>query len=120
MGSELKVDWQKFKAVVDAYAKSIQYTGEALAGELRYEAPVDTGRLSGSFGVVQTSRFSVQVGTNVIYSLPILGMTVRHVGSSGRPALGTMGNDYPDRAIENTRKKLTQIIHNASQEAGVN
>lgn len=120
MPTELVVDWQKFRHILDAYSKTLVFTGEELAGNLRYEAPVDTGRLAGSFAMAQVDRFNVQVGTNVVYSIPVMGKTVRNPGSSARPPIGTMGNDYADRAIETTKGKIKDIIHNALRGGQIN
>lgn len=119
MAVKMKVNWNQFEKVLKGYSKMIEFTSLDLAGQLGFESPVDTGRLSTSFGAVMLSPYRGQAGTNTVYSLPIVGMTVRSLSKAGTPVLGQMGNPYADRAIVNTGKKLADIARAAADAAGI-
>lgn len=119
MSAELRIAQDVLNKVADGYSKVVELTGDELAKQLDFEAPRKTARLAGSMESKKTGRFSSVAGSDVKYAIPVMEKVVRNPGSSRKPSVGTKGNPYADRAIENTRGKAEDIISFALTSVGL-
>ncbi len=125
-----------------AIVLAIKYTAQEVWGEIRKEAPVDHGRLAGSFALAAVSELSWRIHSNVHYALHVHEGTGIH-GPTGQPyeilpvnkkALywpgarhpvarvlhpGIKGNPYAERAMDNASRRTDEFISRAIRETGI-
>jgi len=64
--------FKKFRELtLDAIRLALEYTATGVWGEVRKKAPVDHGRLAGSFELSQTGDLSWRISSNVKYALMV-------------------------------------------------
>ena len=122
-----------------AIARAIKYTAEDVWGNIGREAPVDSGRLAGSFQIEQTEELAWRIYTNVLYALFQQSGTGIY-GPTGHPIVpvranalhfywkaagrwmtlssvrGTPANPYVDRAMDKTRPRADEFASRAIRE----
>ena len=117
-----------------AIALAIKYTATEVWGNIRKEAPVDHGRLAGSFQLDQVDDLTYRIWSGVEYALAVHEGTKPHViEPKNKKALywdgakhpvkrvmhpGTQANPYADRAIEQAKGKQSEFISRALREVG--
>jgi len=118
-----------------AVSLAIKYTATDVWGNIRKEAPVDHGRLAGSFDLSQESDISYIIGTKVKYALIVHEGTPPHIIRPVRKKAlfwrgarhpvkkvmhpGTQGNPYITRAINMTNQRIDEFVRRALREVGV-
>ena len=118
-----------------AIALAIKYTATEVWGNVRKEAPVDHGRLAGSFQLDQVDDLSYRIWSGVEYALAVHEGTKPHViEPKNKKALywdgarhpvrrvmhpGTQANPYADRAIEQASSRSDEFISRALREVGL-
>lgn len=118
-----------------AIALAIKYTATEVWGNIRKEAPVDHGRLAGSFQLDQVDDLTYRIWSGVEYALAVHEGTKPHViEPKNKKALywdgakhpvkrvmhpGTQANPYADRAIEQASSRMNEFISRALREVGV-
>lgn len=136
---------KKFPSVV---ALGWRYVAIDFWGNIRREAPVNHGRLSGSFDLRRENDLVYHITSGVIYAMAVYsGTGIRgniNLGASGEPfdifpvkkkALYWTGADHPvkavydhpgmrsnpyiDRAADSTRSRVDEFISRAMVEMGV-
>lgn len=116
----------------EALARTIELTAQELWGQTKQEAPVDHGRLAGSFTLDQISPLTWRVSTDVEYAMAVHEGTPPHTiypvekkalywPGAAHPVKkvnhpGTAGNPYGDRAIDNTEGRLDDFAQIAVDE----
>lgn len=133
---EVREDVQQVpKAGREVMAEAMNLIGQDLWGQVREEAPVDHGRLAGSFTLAARSPLEYVVATNVEYALDVhegRGPTdvpfediAEWAGRKGLPAgpiwytitnEGTQENRYGDRAIEETESRVDMLVEKAAND----
>lgn len=137
---EVRIDLRELDAlggrIKQAAAHAFRLTSLQLWGDIRQEAPVNTGRLAGSFEIAQISALSWRVFTAVSYALAVLEGTKPHViepraaralhfrvqgdwvlvGKVNHP--GTAANPYVDRAITSTESRIEDFVQQAIDAVG--
>ncbi len=119
-------------AVQEILRRAIKLTATELWGQVKQEAPVDHGRLAGSFAIDQINPLSWQVYTNVEYALAVHEGTGPHdIYPVHKKALywpgadhpvkhvshpGTAANPFGDRAISNTEERIDDFTQIAIDE----
>jgi len=114
---------------------AIKYTATEVWGNVRKEAPVDHGRLAGSFQLDQVDDLSYRIWSGVEYALAVHEGTKPHViEPKNKKALywdgarhpvrrvmhpGTQANPYADRAIEQASSRSDEFISRALREVGL-
>ena len=113
--------------------------GQELWGQVRTEAPVDHGRLAGSFILEERDPLTYAIYTNVEYAMHVHdGTPPRVIEPVNARALfwpgaahpvarvnhpGTPGDPYGERAIETTERRLddfaTLAVNRATEEMGL-
>lgn len=117
-----------------AIALAIKYTATEVWGNIRKEAPVDHGRLAGSFQLDQVDDLTYRIWSGVEYALAVHEGTKPHViEPKNKKALywdgakhpvrrvmhpGTQANPYADRAIEQASSRMNEFISRALREVG--
>jgi hypothetical protein len=122
----------------EAQRRVVKYTAQELMGNLKKEAPVDTGKLQGSFFMFQqgSEEFDWYIGSSADYALsvndgappgdydygPIAAWAERHGLNPGGVfhnicAYGTAPNEYIDRGIVSTRGRVEEFFQRACAEA---
>ena len=117
-----------------AIALAIKYTATEVWGNVRKEAPVDHGRLAGSFQLDQVDDLTYRIWSGVEYALAVHEGTNPHViEPKNKKALywngakhpvrrvmhpGTQANPYADRAIEQASSRMNEFISRALREVG--
>ncbi len=123
-------------AVLAAIEGCLDLVAQELWGQVKTEAPVDHGRLAGSFMTSSQSALSRSVYTNVEYALDVhegrdpgpvdFGAIERWAGRKGLPAgavyrtireHGTRPNRYADRAVESTETRVEEFAQMAVERA---
>lgn len=123
------------RAARQAIALAIKYTATEVWGNVRKEAPVDHGRLAGSFQLDQVDDLSYRIWSGVEYALAVHEGTKPHViEPKNKKALywdgarhpvrrvmhpGTQANPYADRAIEQASSRSDEFISRALREVGL-
>ena len=123
------------KTTRQAIALAIKYTATEVWGNIRKEAPVDHGRLAGSFQLDQVDDLSYRIWSGVEYALAVHEGTKPHViEPKNKKALywdgarhpvrrvmhpGTQANPYVDRAIEQASSRSDEFIRRALREVGL-
>ncbi len=118
-----------------AISLAIKYTATEVWGNIREEAPVDHGRLAGSFQLDQVDDLSYRIWSGVEYALAVHEGTKPHViEPKNKKALywdgarhpvrrvmhpGTPGNPYAERAIEQASNRSDEFISRALREVGL-
>lgn len=118
-----------------AISLAIKYTATEVWGNVRKEAPVDHGRLAGSFQLDQVDDLSYRIWSGVEYALAVHEGTKPHViEPKKKKALywdgarhpvkrvmhpGTQANPYADRAIEQASSRSDEFISRALREVGL-
>lgn len=141
MSDDIEFDLAALNAFLDAGAKAAQRAVELTAtevwGNVGREAPVDHGRLAGSFQLEQRGDLEWAVFSNVEYALavhegtspyeifPVNAQALRFV-INGQVIFaqkvshpGIPANPYGDRAVEAAQSRVDEFIEIALQEAGV-
>lgn len=129
-------DLQKFihHDFPDLMQKAIKETAFALTAEIKKEAPVDEGRLQGSYNVRQAGSLSWAIVSNADYRWivhegrgairPRKAKALRiDLGTKGgvifrRYAGPAKGNPFIDRAIDNMQPRIPDIIARAMEGGG--
>ena len=117
----------------DAMARCMDLVAQELWGQVRIEAPVDTGRLAGSFLLERRDPLTHAVFTNVLYALAVHeGSGPRVIEPRNAAALywpgarhpvarvnhpGTPSNKYAERAFENTERRINDFAELAITQA---
>ena len=117
-----------------AITLAIKYTATEVWGNIRKEAPVDHGRLAGSFQLDQVDDLTYRIWSGVEYALAVHEGTKPHViEPKNKKALywdgakhpvrrvmhpGTQANPYADRAIEQASSRKNEFISRALREVG--
>lgn len=122
-----------------ATSNAVKYTALDVWSNIRREAPVDHGRLAGSFELNQMNEFGWKIFTNVHYALyvhegtgihgpagqmiEILPRRAKALYWKGAPhpvrrvlSPGQKPNPYVDRALETTSGRLDDFIRKAIEE----
>lgn len=115
-----------------AIALAIKYTATEVWGNIRKEAPVDHGRLAGSFQLDQVDDLTYRIWSGVEYALAVHEGTKPHeIKPKTKKALywegarhpvkrvmhpGTQANPYADRAIEQASSRMNEFISRALRE----
>ena len=123
------------RAARQAIALAIKYTATEVWGNVRKEAPVDHGRLAGSFQLDQVDDLSYRIWSGVEYALAVHEGTKPHViEPKNKKALywegarhpvrrvmhpGTQANPYAERAIEQASSRSDEFISRALREVGL-
>mgnify|MGYP001191330245 CR=1 FL=1 len=118
-----------------AVSLAVKYTATDVWGNIRKEAPVDHGRLAGSFDLSRESDMSYIVGTKVKYALAVHEGTPPHIIRPVRKKAlfwrgarhpvkrvmhpGTQGNPYITRAINMTNQRIDKFVRRALREVGM-
>ncbi len=122
-------------ATLAAIEKCLDLVALELWGKVKEEAPVDHGRLAGSF-MLQAVPLSRSVQTNVEYALEVhegrdpgpvdFGAIARWAERKGLPpggvyknilTFGTRANRFGDRAIERTEPRVEEFAQMAVEQA---
>ncbi|MDI6840437.1 MAG: hypothetical protein QMD71_06300 [bacterium] len=130
------------EATREALVLAIKYTATEVWGNIRKEAPVDHGRLAGSFQLSQLDEMAWKIWSGVHYALHVHEGTGIH-GPTGQPyeirpvnkkALywagadhpvarvmhpGIPGNPYATRAMDEASKRTEEFISRALRETGL-
>ena len=134
--SELQEVAEKYPDVID---RMLELTSLALLANIIKEAPVDTGRLSGSYQWEKLGPMSYAIGSNVAYRWFVIGGTDPHIiEATTAKALhffweqaggfvffksvqhpGTQANPFIDRALETTEGSIDEIAEIAMKEHGI-
>lgn len=140
---DIEMDVERLKNLMskgmDAVKIAFKYTAIDVWGELRKEAPVNHGRLAGSFQLKPVNDFEYHIQSGVAYALAVHTGTGIH-GPEGRPieivpvnkkALywpgaphpvkrvlnpGRKADPYADRAMDNTSSRLDEFAQRAIME----
>lgn len=121
-------------AGLKALAKTMQLISTDFWGNLREEAPVDEGRLAGSFGLIKEDNFTYKITNNTEYLLPVLeGARPHRIEAHGRALRfqaggnvvfvrfvnhpGNKPNDFVGRAEKRTRARVDEFIDRGIREA---
>jgi len=119
---------------------ALKYTAEAVWGEIRKKAPVDHGRLAGSFHLEEMDPLTYRIFTNVHYALfvhegtGIYGpekhrIVPRHAKALSfywkkvkshvvfRSVAGMKGRPYADQAMDAVSPRIDEFIRRAIQES---
>lgn len=129
------------KTGIAAVSKSVEFASIDLWGNIRAEAPVDEGRLAGSWELLAVDDLEFRIGTNVLYALmvqegtgvfgpkgvpivPVTASVLRFETRGGevifaRSVQGMEANPYVDRAMERTSARAGVFAGLALQEVGV-
>lgn len=123
------------RAARQAIALAIKYTATEVWGNVRKEAPVDHGRLAGSFQLDQVDDLTYRIWSGVEYALAVHEGTSPHeIKPKRKKALywegaihpvkrvmhpGTQANPYADRAIEQASNRSDEFISRALREVGL-
>ena len=123
------------KKARSAVALAIKYTATEVWGNVRKEAPVDHGRLAGSFQLDQVDDLTYRIWSGVEYALAVQEGTPPHeIKPKRKKALywegarhpvkrvmhpGTQANPYADRAIEQAEGRQDEFISRALREVGL-
>ena len=121
----------------DAIERMLDLVSQEFWGGVREEAPVDTGRLAGSFLLEKRDSLTYAVMTNVEYALAVHDGTQPHViepvsaGALYWPGAahpvrrvhhpGTAGNPFAERAMTRTESRMAEFAElavTAAMEAG--
>lgn len=145
------IDDSNFFKIIEAVKESVplalKYTATDVWANIRKEAPVDHGRLAGSFGLKRESDLVWHIKSGVEYALAVYsGTGVRgdtSKGASGKiidifpstkKALywpgaahpvkhvrhpGIRSNPYIDRAFDATTKRTNEFVKRAMRELGL-
>ena len=139
---DIKIEgWSKedfdrlIRAARQAIALAIKYTATEVWGNVRKEAPVDHGRLAGSFQLDKVDDLSYRIWSGVEYALAVHEGTKPHViepkkkkalywDGAGHPVKrvmhpGTQANPYAERAIEQASGRSDEFISRALREVGL-
>ena len=117
-----------------AIALAIKYTATEVWGNVRKEAPVDHGRLAGSFQLEKVDDLSYRIWSGVEYAWAVHEGTNPHViEPKNKKALywkgakypvkrvmhpGIKANPYADRAVEQASSRMNEFISRALREVG--
>ncbi len=126
-------------AYPDVIDRMLELTSLALLANIVKEAPVDEGRLSGSYQWEKLGPMSYAIGSNVAYRWFVIGGTRPHVieakvgqalhffwvqaggfvffKSIQHP--GTKANPFIDRALETTEGRVDEFAEIAMKEHGI-
>ncbi len=126
---------------IEAISKGVELATIDLWGNIRAEAPVDEGRLAGSWELTPVDDLEWRIGTNVLYALyvqegtgvfgpggspivPVSASVLRFETKGGeviftRSVQGMPSNPYVDRAMEATSARVGDFASLALQEVGV-
>ena len=139
---ELKFEgWQQedvdrlLAATREAMALAIKYTATEVWGNIRKEAPVDHGRLAGSFQLSQLDDFAWKIWSGVHYALAVHEGTDPYVirpvnkkalywAGADHPVAkvnhpGIRANPYATRAMDEASKRTDEFIRRALNETGL-
>lgn len=131
-----KEDFERLiKKARQAISLAIKYTATEVWGNVRKEAPVDHGRLAGSFQLDQVDDLTYRIWSGVEYALAVHEGTPPHeIRPKRKKALywkgashpvkrvmhpGTQANPYADRAIEQASGRSDEFISRALREVGL-
>ena len=138
------VDSEEVRELVERAAQAVNEAVELMAqevwGNIIEEAPVDEGRLAGSWQLRQDSNLEWAVHTDVMYALFVHEGTGIY-GQTGQPITpvsaqvlrfevsgdvvfatsvsGQEANPYADRALENARGRTEEFMAIAMENAGM-
>lgn len=125
---------------IAAVAKATELTAIDLWGNIRAEAPVDEGRLAGSFTLDQVSDEEWRIATDVLYALFVhegtgiygpTGMPITPVSASvlvfqgdagmvfAKSVSGSPPNPYVDRAMDRTSERIDEFASMALDSVGL-
>ena len=129
-------EWQRiFDQTKKAIARAVELTAQALWGYIPREAPVDEGRLAGSFKIQKLSDLSWKIFTNVEYAEAIEKGTAPRVIVPTRARVlvfvvngkkvftrrvnhpGSRPNPYVKRSIDATRARAGEFVNRAIRES---
>lgn len=139
--SDIQIDMADLQRFIEAGGKAVQEAIKMMAtevwGGVMKEAPVDHGRLAGSFQLEQTGEVDWRISSNVEYALAVHeGTSARRIYPTNARALrfevggqeifakwvdhpGTAPNPYADRAIDKARGRADEFMQLAMQQAGL-
>lgn len=142
MGVSAEVDMDEFRRAmalaVDTVGLAVKYTAQEVWGNIAREAPVDEGKLAGSFNLEQIDEISWRVFTNTAYAMwvhegtgifgprgqpivPVSAKVLHWVTKGGegiftKSVKGTPPNPYADRAVEKTYARVDEFVARAVRE----
>ncbi|WP_264803698.1 HK97-gp10 family putative phage morphogenesis protein [Cytobacillus sp. NCCP-133] len=118
-------------------SKALEYTAEDIFANIKREAPVDHGRLAGSFQLKKLNDLQFQIYSQVEYiwfvhegtgiygphntpikpvTSPVLRFMINGRWISKKEVKGQKGNPFMDRAFDKTETRLQEFIIRAIQE----
>lgn len=131
-----KEDFERFiRTARRAISLVFKYTATEIWGNIRKEAPVDHGRLAGSFQLEKIDDLAYRIKSGVEYAYHVHEGTDPHViEPKNKKALywkgakhpvrrvmhpGTEANPYANRAIEQAKERRNEFISRALREVGM-
>jgi len=125
--------------VKEVYTRAVAYVAQDVWGNIKREAPVNEGRLAGSFDLEKLDDYAWRIYTNVHYALFVhegtgiygpVGQRIVPVSASvlvfewmGRTwflksVAGQEPNPYADRAMDTSAARIDEFVNTAISELG--